>query len=99
MTMRIEEYTIEPRCDCPADKVGYNKEAHMNEMHLPITYWYVYLGEDKISTASTREQAERTRDWTKNWLTGDGGERLSAMPVGAASEHGDRPEGEARWGN
>jgi hypothetical protein len=28
----------------------------------------------------------------------DGGERICAMPVGAASEHGDRPEGEARSG-
>jgi len=70
MTMRIEEYTVEPACGCPPDRVGYDKEAHMNEAHMPITYWDVYLDGNKISTASTREQAEKTRDWTKNWLSG-----------------------------
>ncbi len=71
MTMRIEEFTVDPVCDCPPDMVGYDKEAHINEVHMPITYWGLYLDEEKISTASTREQAEKTRDWTMSWLAGD----------------------------
>ena len=71
MATRIEEFQFEPLCDCPPDSVGYDKEAHMNEQHGPITYWDVYLDDHKISTASTREQAEKTIEWTKNWLAGD----------------------------
>lgn len=71
MTMRIQEFTVEPVCDCPPGTVGYNKEAHMKDTHGPITYWDVYLDDKRISTASTREQAEKTRDWTKNWLAGE----------------------------
>ena len=71
MTMRIEQFTVEPVCDCPPDSVGYDKKAHMNDIHRPITYWEVYLDDKRISTVSTREQAEKTRDWTKSWLANE----------------------------
>ena len=71
MASRIEQFQFEPLCDCPPDVVGYDKEAHMNEVHVPITYWDVYLDDHRISTASSKEQAEKTREWTEKWLAGD----------------------------
>ena len=71
MTMSIEQFTVEPVCDCPPDLVGYDKNGHIEEVHSPLTYWGVYLDDEKVSTASTREQAEKTRDWMQSWLANE----------------------------
>ena len=31
-------------------------------------YWGVYLNDEKITITSTKEQAEKTKEWMENWL-------------------------------
>ena len=70
MEITIAPYIVEPSCDCPYESVGMDRELHNKDFHLPITYWGVFLGENKVSATSSREQAERTREWMENWLAG-----------------------------
>jgi len=53
MTITIEPYTI-------------NSEIE-NSMS-PITLWGIYLDNKEISTTSTKEQAQNTKEWVENWL-------------------------------
>jgi len=53
MTITIEPYTI---------------NLNFENSEIPITYWGIYLNDKKISTTSTKEQAEKTKVWVKNWL-------------------------------
>ncbi|MEQ9618857.1 MAG: hypothetical protein RIG61_06755 [Deltaproteobacteria bacterium] len=45
-----------------------NRELHIRDFHTPITYWGVFLDENKISSTSSKELAEKTREWMENWL-------------------------------
>jgi hypothetical protein len=53
MTITIEPYTI---------------NSNIENSNIPITYWGIYLDDNKISTTSTKEQAEKTKEWMENWL-------------------------------
>ena len=53
MSLRIEPYKYEN--NCPKDGAQ-------------ITYWAVFMNEDKISVTSTREKAEQTKQWMEQWL-------------------------------
>lgn len=68
MEITIAPYTVEPSCDCSHEAVGMNRELHIRDFHTPITYWGVFLDENKISSTSSKELAEKTREWMENWL-------------------------------
>jgi len=53
MTITIEPYTI---------------SSNFENSNVPITYWGIYLDDKEISTTSTKEQAEKTKQWMENWL-------------------------------
>jgi hypothetical protein len=60
MTITIEPYTI---------------NSNIENSNIPITYWGIYLDDKKISTTSTKEQAEKTKRncWPrkKSWSASD----------------------------
>jgi hypothetical protein len=68
MDIRLEPYTFEPSCNCPPDEVGFDKDLHIRDSHIPITYWGVFINEDRVSMTSSRELAEKTKVWIENWL-------------------------------
>jgi len=41
----------------------------MESVHAPVTYWGVFLNDTRVSAASSRELAEKTKEWVENWLT------------------------------
>ncbi len=74
MNIRIEPFTVEPingvEGIAPAITGsvagGPDADAHSG----PITYWGLYLGDRYITHSSTRELAEKTKDWMEKWLKG-----------------------------
>jgi hypothetical protein len=68
MEIRIVPYTFDPSCDCPPEVVGSDKNLHIERAHAPIIYWGVFLNESRVSTTSSRELAEKTKEWMENWL-------------------------------
>ncbi len=68
MDIKIVPYTFDPTCDCSPDAVGSDKNLHIESVHAPITYWGVFLNDNRISTTSSRELAEKTKAWMENWL-------------------------------
>lgn len=70
MKINIAPYTVTPSCDCPSEAVGFDKDLHIRNVHSPITYWGVFLDDVKISATSSRDLAEKTREWMKHWLAG-----------------------------
>jgi len=46
----------------------YVIHSNIENSNIPITYWGIYLDDKEISTTSTKEQAERTKEWMENWL-------------------------------
>lgn len=68
MDIRIAPFTIEPSCDCSPEVYGFDKENHMTSVHTPITYWGVFLDDTRVSAASSRELAEKTKEWMETWL-------------------------------
>jgi hypothetical protein len=53
MTITIEPYTI---------------NSNSENSNIPITYWGIYLDDKENSATSTKEQAEKTKQWMENWL-------------------------------
>ena len=53
MTVTIEPYTL---------------HTNIENTKMPITYWGIYLDDEEISTTSTKERAEKTKQWMENWL-------------------------------
>lgn len=53
MNLKIEPYTI---------------NSSTEKSNSAITYWGIYLDDKEISMTSTREQAEKTKEWMENWL-------------------------------
>jgi hypothetical protein len=41
----------------------------MQSVHVPVTYWGVFLNDTRVSAVSSRELAEKTKEWMENWLT------------------------------
>ena len=68
MDIKIVPYTFEPSCDCSPEAVGYDKNFHITKAHAPITYWGVFLNESRVSSTSSRELAEKTKEWMESWL-------------------------------
>ena len=76
MNITIAPYTVNPDCDCKASPVRFEKEEHIKENHrsteahecLPITYWGIYVDDKHVSSASSKEQAEKTKQWMERWL-------------------------------
>ena len=68
MDIKIVPYTFDPSCDCSPEAVGSDKNLHIERSHAPITYWGVFLNENRVSTTSSRELAEKTKAWMENWL-------------------------------
>ena len=68
MDIKILPYTFDPTCDCSPDVVGSNKSLHIEKNHASITYWGVFLNDNRVSTTSSRELAEKTKAWMVNWL-------------------------------
>jgi hypothetical protein len=68
MTITIAPYTVNPDCDCKISTVWSEKEEHIKENHLPITYWGIYFDDKHVSSVSSRELAEKTKLWMERWL-------------------------------
>ena len=68
MDIKIVPYKFDPTCDCSPDAVGSDKSLHIESVHAPITYWGVFLNDNRVSTTSSRELAEKTKAWMENWL-------------------------------
>ncbi|MFI5323920.1 MAG: hypothetical protein ACHQ6U_10390 [Thermodesulfobacteriota bacterium] len=68
MDIKVAPYTFEPSCDCSPEVVGFDKNIHICDIHAPITYWGVFLNENRVSMTSSRELAEKTREWMEDWL-------------------------------
>ncbi len=69
MDIRVAPCTIKPSCDCSPEVYGFDREEHMESVHAPVTYWGVFLNDTRVSAASSRELAEKTKEWMENWLT------------------------------
>ncbi len=50
--------TIEP---CTAN-------SNIENSNIPITYWGIYLDDKEISITSTKEKAQKTKQWMEDWL-------------------------------
>jgi len=46
----------------------YEVHSNIENSNMPITYWGIYLDDQQISITSTKDQAEKTKQWMKNWL-------------------------------
>ena len=68
MDIKIVPYTFESSCDCSPEAIGFDKNLHINTIHVPITYWGVLLNENRVSMTSSLELAEKTKEWMENWL-------------------------------
>ena len=53
MTISIESYTV---------------HANAESTSTPITYWGIYIDNNKFSITSTKEKAENTKEWIEKWL-------------------------------
>ena len=53
MTIKIEPYTI---------------DFKQENLKTPFTYWGIFLDDQMISSTSTEELAEHTKNWMENWL-------------------------------
>ena len=40
-----------------------------DKLIAPVIYWGVYLNDECVSYTSSKELAERTKIWVRNWLT------------------------------
>ena len=40
-----------------------------DNLMAPIIYWGVYLNDECVSYTSSKELAERTKLWVRNWLS------------------------------
>lgn len=68
MTITIATFTINSSYNHLAPLVRHEKEKHIKENHVPITYWGIYLDDRYISYTSSRELAEKTKLWIEKWL-------------------------------
>jgi hypothetical protein len=39
------------------------------DQNKPIQYWGIYLDNETISYASSKDHAEKTKEWMEKWLT------------------------------
>ena len=66
MNVTIVPFTIDRSSDSNVLSGGYGKENAKN--HPPITYWKIYLDDKYFSFVSSRELAEKTKQWIEKWL-------------------------------
>jgi len=64
LQITIEPFTIDPNSKYKSPIVS--RELADNN---PLTYWGVYLNDENISYTSSRELAEKTKEWMEKWLS------------------------------
>lgn len=47
----------------------YTYKINAGSDHEHITYWGVFLDDMEISSTSTKEKAQETKEWMESWLT------------------------------
>ena len=45
------------------------KNEVIKNQNKPIQYWGIYLDNETISYTSSRDHAEKTKEWMEKWLT------------------------------
>jgi hypothetical protein len=68
MTITIAPFKIDPSHNYPAQSVKNEREKHSKGYGLPITYWGIYLDDKHVSYTSSKELAEKTKQWIEKWL-------------------------------
>lgn len=68
MTITIAPFTVNSGCGSAAPHIGHVKEGHTGANHPPITYWGIYLDDRYVSYTSSKELAEKTKQWIEKWL-------------------------------
>ncbi|HSE83174.1 MAG TPA: hypothetical protein VLB01_01335 [Thermodesulfobacteriota bacterium] len=66
MNITIVPFTIDQSSSSNMSSGDYGKEAVKD--HPPITYWKIYLDDKYFSFVSSRELAEKTKQWIEKWL-------------------------------
>ena len=67
MTIRVAPFMIEPVCNC-ISAFGHEEKEHIEQYHVPITYWGIYINDKPVSYTSSKELAEKTMLWIQKWL-------------------------------
>lgn len=69
MNITIAPFTVNPSCNCQLPLRWHEeREEHLKNNHMPVTYWGIYLDDEHISYTSSKELAEETKIWVEKWL-------------------------------
>ena len=65
--------TIAPLEVTPSREINFSpssdrKNKVIKDQNKPIQYWGIYLDNETISYTSSRDHAEKTKEWMEKWL-------------------------------
>jgi len=65
--------TIAPLEVIPSRDINFypgldGKDQVIKDKNKPIQYWGIYLGNETISYTSSKDHAEKTKEWMEKWL-------------------------------
>lgn len=65
--------TIAPLEVTPSRDINFytgldGKDQVIKDKNKPIQYWGIYLGKETISYTSSKDHAEKTKEWMEKWL-------------------------------
>lgn len=66
MNVTIVPFTIDLNSDSNESSDSYGQEAV--KVNPLITYWKIYLDDKYFSFVSSKELAEKTKQWIEKWL-------------------------------
>jgi hypothetical protein len=66
MNVTIVPFTVNPSGDSKVALLGCEQEDI--EDRPPITYWKIYVDDKYFSFVSSKELAEKTKQWVEKWL-------------------------------
>lgn len=66
MNVTIVPFTVNLSGDSKVPLAGYGQEGIRD--HPPIIYWKIYVDDKYFSFVSSKELAERTKQWVEKWL-------------------------------
>lgn len=68
MSITIAPLEVTPSRDINFSPGFDGKDQAIKDKNKPIQYWGIYLGNETISYTSSKDHAEKTKEWMEKWL-------------------------------
>jgi hypothetical protein len=69
LSITIAPLEVTPGGDINCSPSSDGNNEIIKVQNKPIQYWGIYLDNEAISYASSKDHAEKTKEWMEKWLT------------------------------